>query len=188
MTTLVDRRTMPLFHPDVATAPERASHLDVHPCDPQFARWCNEAWHSRLPQTQPGPWILAFVAEYQGTAFGVALWHNTSARGLPDDWLELRRLAVAPDAPHCTASRMLGQMRRRIHRDRPEVKRLVSYQDLDVHTGTIYRAAGWEPTAVAKPRSRDRSLIRRGTRREYRSNLNGSAPDGAGKLRWECVL
>jgi hypothetical protein len=132
--------------------------------------------------------MLAFVAHYRWTAFGAALWHNPSARTLPQEWLELRRLAIAPDAPHCTASFMLGQMRRWIARNRAETTRLISYQDQEVHTGTIYRAAGWSVGAVANPRTRDRSKPRRGTTRAYRSNLNGSAPDAAGKVRWECAL
>lgn len=94
-------------------------------------------------------------------------------------------MAVAPDAPHCTASFFLGAMRRWIQRNMPEVPRLVSYQDVDVHRGTIYKAAGWEPTAFAAPRIRDRSKTRKGTHRAYRSNLNGVIPDGAGKVRWE---
>ena len=51
--------------------------------------------------------------------------------------------------------------------------------------GTIYRAAGWTVGAISKPRVRDRSKPRVGTRRAYRSNLNGPASDGAGKIRWE---
>ncbi len=184
----LDRRLEPLFAPEEATPPRKASMLKVHPCDPQFARWCNEAWHSRLPHTQSGPWMLAFVAEYEGTAFAVALWHNPSARNLPAEWLELRRLAVAPDAPHCAASMMLGQMRRWIRRNRPDIQRLISYQDEEVHTGTIYRAAGWTPAWRTAARQRDRSSARRGTNRDYRSDANGANPAAASKMRWETKL
>lgn len=107
---------------------------------------------------------------------------------LPAHWLELRRMAVSGDAPHCTASWFLGQMRKWFLHNVPERERLISYQDTGVHTGTIYKAAGWEPAHHAKPRSRDRSKPRVGTRRDYRSNLNGSEPDGAGKIRWEKSL
>jgi hypothetical protein len=107
---------------------------------------------------------------------------------LPDHWLELRRMAVADDAPHCTASWFLAQMRRWFQQNTPERERLISYQDIDVHTGTIYKAAGWEPVFFAKARVRDRSKPRVGTRRDYRSNLNGIEPDGAGKIRWEKSL
>lgn len=182
-----ERRLSPLFSEEVGP-PDKASQLEVVRCDPQFARDGVAAWHSRLPKTQTGPWMLGFAAHYRETCFGVALWHNPSARTLPNDWLELRRLAVAPDAPHCTASRMLGQMARWIKRNMPSVPVLISYQDCDVHTGTIYRAAGWTAAYTSKPRTRDRSKPRVGTRRDYRNNLNGIAPDGAAKVRWQLEL
>lgn len=147
----------------------------------------NRRWHSRLPETQPNPWQYAFRAAFDGVTYGVALWHNPSARTLPSHWLELRRLAVADDAPHCTASRMLGEMTKWFRRNVPERERLISYQDRDVHTGTIYKAAGWTAEYVSEPRVRDRSSTRPGGRM-YRWNQNGDAPDGAGKVRWEMRL
>lgn len=177
----------PLFHPE-AQAPEKATMLVVERCPTEFARGAIRQWHSRLPKTQVGPWKIAFAAHYQYTCFGAALWHNPSARTLPGDWLELRRLAVAPDAPHCTASRMLGQMVKWIRRNMPNVPTLLSYQDCDVHTGTIYRAAGWYPAHESKRRVRDRSKPRVGTRRDYRSNLNGVTTDSAPKIRWQLQL
>lgn len=185
---MFDRRMAPLFVAEEISPPVKASQLTLAPCDPGFARSCVAAWHSRLPYTQAGPWRLAFAAHHEWTCYGVALWHNPSARGLPQSWLELRRLAIAPDAPHCTASYMLGGMARWIARNWPEVTMLISYQDEDVHTGTIYRAAGWIPAYRSKPRVRDRSKPRRGTRRSYRSNSNGVVPDSAGKIRWQKPL
>lgn len=157
-------------------------------CDPQTARRLNELWHSRLPRTQVGPWQFGFVAHKEGIAYGVALWHNPSARTLPSHWLELRRLALSDDAPHCAASWMLAGMRRYFASHCPERERLISYQDCDVHQGTIYKAAGWVPAHLAKARTRDRSAPRRGTRRDYRSNQNGLAPDASAKVRWEVAL
>lgn len=146
------------------------------------------AWHSRLPHVQWNPWRVCFAAHYDNTVFGVALWNNPSARTLPDDWLELRRMAVAPDAPHCTASFMLGAMKRQIGSLFPEVVRLISYQDQAVHTGTIYKAAGWIPAWETKARVRDRSKPRAGTKRAYRSNANGADPDASPKTRWETPM
>jgi hypothetical protein len=80
---------------------------------------------------------------------------------------------------------MLGAMRRWIRRNLPDVPRLLSYQDLDVHTGTIYKAAGWTPAFHSKARVRDRTPNRVGTRRAYRTDLNGQAAAAAGKTRWE---
>lgn len=180
------RSLNPLWQQPVTA--ETVKDLVCEPCAVHVARSLNATWHSRLPRTQVGPWQYAFAAHCDGYVYAVALWHNPSARGLPSHWLELRRLAVAPDAPHCTASWMLARMRRWFQANAPERERLLSYQDEAVHTGTIYRAAGWKAAYHAKPRRRDRSKPRVGTRRDYRSNLNGADPDAAGKTRWEAVL
>lgn len=118
---------------------------------------------------------MAFCAHHGGYIYAVALWHNPSARMLPAHWLELRRMAVAADAPHCTASWFLGRMTRYFAVTCPERERLISYQDTAVHKGTIYLAAGWQRAYVAKPRLRDRSKARICTRRDYRSNQIGRA-------------
>ena len=184
---LTERRLNPLFEPQEYAAPLRARDLTVRTCEPTVARGLNSAWHSRLPYAQRGPWKVAFVASYRETAFAVALWHNPSARNLPQSWLELRRMAVAPDAPHCTASFFLARMTQWIRLHMPEVDRMISYQDVEVHKGTIYKAAGWTAAWTTKARSRDRSKARTGTmgRRDYRSNSNGCVCDAAAKIRWE---
>ena len=132
--------------------------------------------------------MLSFAARSGDEIVAVALWNNPSARNLPRDWLELRRMAVSGSAPHCTASWFLGAMSRWIRRYMAGVARLISYQDTSVHKGTIYKAAGWNRGAVAKARLRDRSKARAGTHRAYRSNGNGVGVDGAEKVRWELCL
>jgi hypothetical protein len=57
--------------------------------------------------------------------------------------VELRRFAIAPDAPKFTASRMLKVMRILIARRWPDLSRAISYQAVGIHDGTIYKAAGW---------------------------------------------
>lgn len=169
--------------------PSKASQLIVEPCPVAHARELIQRWHSRLPNVQRGPWMHAFRAHWNGFTYGVALWHNPSARSLPQSWIELRRLAVAPDAPHCTASRMLGQMAQWIRVNAPDCDRLISYQDAEVHTGTIYSAAGWNRAYFSKPRERQRGgYSRPGSGREYRTGINGMAADQAGKWRWELEL
>ncbi len=185
---MFDRRMSPLLDEVEHPPPGKATDLVLERCSIEFARGAIAAWHSRLPKTQVGPWKLAFAIHSHSTCFGAALWHNPSARTLPSDWLELRRLAISPDAPHCSASFMLAAMSKWIRNEFPDVPMLISYQDQEVHTGTIYRAAGWVPAYVAKPRTRDRSKPRVGTRRDYRSNLNGVSPDSAGKVRWQHEL
>jgi len=163
----------------------RARDLQFSPCSKHHAVILVRAWHSRLPNTQNGPWMLAFAAKISDVTYAVALWNNPSARMLPNDWLELRRMASAPDAPFNTASRFLGYMARWIRANRPAVKKLISYQDAEVHNGTIYKAANWSVGHIAKPRSRDRTLERIGTKRKYRQSINGAAADGSQKIRWE---
>jgi hypothetical protein len=68
-------------------------------------------------------------------------------------------------------------MTRLVKRFRPEVVRLVSYQDTEVHTGGIYRAAGWTPTTVNKDGRWDRPNR---SRPESQSN--------AAKQRWELTI
>lgn len=111
----------------------------------------NRAWHSRLPKLSRNNLLASehrafYAAEFDGLFYAVAAWTHPIARLLPSDTcMELRRLAIADDAPKYTASRMLGWMVRDIWKRFPVVDRLVSYQDCEVHKGTIYLAAGWTP-------------------------------------------
>lgn len=57
---------------------------------------------------------------------------------------EITRLCVGPDAPHFTASRLLGRMGRIASLS--GVERLISYTRVD-EPGTCYIAAGWVPVA-----------------------------------------
>lgn len=143
------------------------------------AKELNRLWHSRLPRIGTGcidnqPY-LCFVADYQGILYAVAIWSNPVARELPQDtWLELRRLAIAPDAPRFTASWMLRIMRLLIRRKRPTIEMLVSSHDMDVHTGTIYKAAGWKKT-----------IITRGHEWNSKARSRPKAQSAADKQRWE---
>ncbi len=181
----LDRLASPLLEPGSGRVPAKARELSIDRCDIRHARVLIARWHSRLPDTQAGPWMAAYRAAFDGVTYAVALWNSPSARTLPPGLLELRRMAVAPDAPHCTASRFLSEMARAVTREFPRIDVLISYQDTEVHKGTIYRAAGWVAAYESKPRVRDRTGARTGTRRLYRSNLNGASPDAAGKVRWE---
>jgi hypothetical protein len=92
-------------------------------------------------------------------------------------WLELRRMAICDDAPKNTASRMLAFMRRDIRQTRPDIVRLISYQDTDVHRGTIYRASGWSVGAHTVVGDKGWNTRQR--------NVMQSASD---KIRWETQL
>jgi hypothetical protein len=107
-------------------------------------------WHSRLPvvdksNVQRTKHLWCIGAEYDGKWYATAIWTNPiSPTYATVPYLELRRFAIADDAPKNTASRLLGVMTRQIRKKFPNIERLISYQDTDVHAGTIYAASGWE--------------------------------------------
>lgn len=113
----------------------------------------NREWHSRVPElrNQTGK-NVAFGAIFGGRYFAVAIWGEPIARMLNGKgMLELRRMAIAPDAPKNTGSRMLRVMRLLLRKEGLGVQRLISYQDTGVHAGTIYKAAGWTVCNTSKP-------------------------------------
>ena len=122
-----------------------------------YAMQKNAEWHSRLPITNRSNMVrnsrkVFYGAEYQDNCFAVAMWTSPVARRLANQkiYLELRRLAIAPDAPKFTATWMIGKMVKDIKKRFPEIKKLISYQDMDVHSGTIYAAANWKKDNVSR--------------------------------------
>lgn len=121
----------------------------------------NEMWHSRLPQTIEGNLLrnkrcVFYGAEYQDHCFASAIWTDPVANNRLSKehiWFELRRLAVAPDAPKFTATWMIAKMIKDIRKRFPDVTRLVSYQDCEVHKGTIYAASNWTADHISDGQS-----------------------------------
>ena len=178
------RDSMPLFRGGRGGAtPTSALQLTVSKCNVHRAIELNAIWHSRLPVVDWSNVVRAspsmcFVAEHDDIAYASAIWSAPCARLLNGrNWLELRRLAIAPDAPKNTASRMLGIMRRMIEKELPQIVNLISYQDTEVHTGTIYRAAGWLPTV----RNESGDWQRPNRQRNAAQSLSP-------KVRWEYAL
>jgi hypothetical protein len=175
---------MPLFRSGLGGAtPTSALQLSIRIVNVHRAIELNKTWHSRLPNVDWSNIVRAspsacFVAEYNYISYASAIWSAPCARLLNGrNWLELRRLAIAPDAPANTASRMLRVMRLMIVKARPDVTRLISYQDTEVHTGTIYKAAGW----VVGNRSEGGEWSRPSRSRQR-------VVTGAEKVRWEYAL
>lgn len=182
-------RVVPLTQTFTLHKDLKAADLTFNICEKALAVELCRAWHSRLPNTQKGPWQFAFAAVApDGEVVAVALWNNPSARTLPNHWLELRRMACAPSAPKNTASRFLAWMARYFAKEHAHREKLISYQDTAVHVGTMYKAAGWAVDFVSKARIRDRSKNRAGTNRKYRSDMNGLAPAASEKIRWAKTL
>jgi hypothetical protein len=152
----------------------RFETIDLH-----TALQLNGLWHSRLPQLdrRVASW-LCYGARCEDRYIAAAVWSLPVARLLPQDGscLELRRFALAPTTPRNSASRMLGWMVHDIARRRPQVQRLVSYQDREVHKGTIYKASGWTPTPAPKGGEWNNTSRRRTANRIKT------------KVRWERIL
>lgn len=111
----------------------------------------NEQWHSRLPfidwsNVVRNTYYVCYGAKFENRWFAIAIWSDPVAKNRFRDGaviLELRRLAICSEAPKYTASWMLGVMAKLIKKKFPPIVKLISYQDTEVHSGTIYKAAGW---------------------------------------------
>jgi len=99
----------------------------------------------------------------------------------------LRRFAIAPDAPKNTASRMLKIMTILIKKQMPQIIKLISYQDIEVHKGTIYKASNWvSVTKSGNPqwkKSRKRRFPKRFEELYKKKGKLYAAPGP--KIRWE---
>lgn len=159
----------------------QVSDLIFEPCSRFYAIDLNLAWHSRLPYINICGITYAFHARHKEVTYAVALWSHPLARLLPQHWLELRRMACSPEMPKNGASAFLAWMARYLKTNAREHERLVSYQDCDVHLGTIYKAAGWNLANRSKG-SGWLHHVRPG------SNRNGEAVATSEKIRWEKSL
>ncbi len=146
----------------------------------------NALWHSRLPIFDTGFCLngWAYAASFEGVFYAVAIWSNPVAASLPQhEYLELRRFAIANDAPKNTASRMLAVMSRLIVKDFPKVIKMISYQDEETHAGTIYKAAGWVVGSKHKGGSWNRPNAKNSNGKpRTRPDLNAATGP---KTRWE---
>ncbi|MGD0591078.1 MAG: hypothetical protein ABSA44_09805 [Bacteroidota bacterium] len=96
-------------------------------------------------------------------------------------------MAIAPDAPRYTASRMLGIMAKLIKSKFPQIINLISYQDKEVHKGTIYKAAGWKAIQEHKGGSWNRPNATNSWNGKKRTRPDLNKATGA-KVRWERAI
>ena len=181
------RIACPLFQAEYGgEVPTSALQLRIVKVSSKTAKTLNELWHSRLPKIENWRMCeLCFAAECNNVFYAVALWSNPVNRNLHEQGcFELRRMAIAPDAPRFTASRMLAVMRKMIVAEKPELKRLISYQDTEVHTGTIYKAAGW----INAGNNHQGGKCGWDNNVRARAEHNGKNPLLAPKNRWEYKL
>ena len=151
----------------------------------QIACMLNELWHSRLPKIHWSNVVrnthyVCYVFKYKEAIIGVAIWSSPVAQNRMKNGkriLELRRLALSNVCPKNTASFVLSQMIKRIKKKFPEIIKLISYQDKDVHLGTIYKASNWKMAGQV-------SLLDWNTNKRKRNPLQSTAD----KIRWEYSL
>lgn len=114
----------------------------------------NSKWHSRLPYIHWSNVVrnthyVCYGAFFNGNCFAVGIWSSPVAQNRFKEGrkiLELRRMAISDKCPKNTASRMIRIMLLLIQKKFPDITRLISYQDTEVHQGTIYKCSGWIKT------------------------------------------
>ncbi len=187
------RAAYPLFQAEGGGAtPTSALSFTLCEIEPAKARELNRLWHSMLPDF-PMPSFFAsartvcYGADFDGNWYAVAIWTAPVAANRmknAEGFLELRRFAIAPDAPKNTASRLLRIMASLVKKKFPSVTRLISYQAVSVHEGTIYKAAGWTPTLKSKF---TKWKTRTAGKKKARGRRNAPQTE-SDKVRWEKEL
>ncbi len=177
--------SIPLFHNgDGGSSPTSTLDLTVREISMRTAADLNRQWHSMLPRTDLGNLLcgstsVAYGADYGDQWYAVAIYTQPIIRSLCDGaTIELRRLAVCSAAPKNTATRVLAVTRRMVKKRFPQIERIVSYQAVDVHAGTIYKADNWTPAGKivdARPQRLPGSKQR----------ATGPLQTTSRKLRWE---
>ena len=177
---------LPLFAVKLERMPQSPRDFRIVEIGLRLARDLNRHWHSLLPRTdlgnlRCGNTSVAYAAEFEDRYYAVAIFSQPIIRSVCDGHtIELRRLAICEQAPKNTASRMLGVMTRLIKARWPFIDKLVSYQAVDVHAGTIYKAAGWRPVGeIVSARPQRFSGVNPKTR------ATGPLQTKSRKLRWE---
>jgi hypothetical protein len=138
---------------DIASNPKLLS-LDV--IKPQFASTLNSIWHSRLPAIHwsnivRNRYYVCYGASYMGIWVACAIWSSPVNQNFDIvKTLELRRMAISELCPKNTATNLISRMIKDIDKRLPLVTKLISYQDTEVHLGTIYKASNWFIDAETK--------------------------------------
>jgi hypothetical protein len=142
----------------------------------------NKRWHSRLPEIHYGNVVrnthyVCFAAYFQSDVYAITIWSSPVAQNrfkFGKQVLELRRMAISENCPKNTATKMLAHNRKWIKTNMTDIALLVSYQDTEVHLGTIYKADNWISANYTKGLKWDTDTRSR--------NQEQSLAD---KIRWE---
>lgn len=146
----------PLFWDGKFEIPESPKVLKLDVIKPQFAASLNSVWHSRLPAIHwsnivRNRYYVCYGASYMGVWIACAIWSSPVNQNFDiEKTLELRRMAISNLCPKNTATNLISRMIKDIDKRFPLVTKLISYQDTEVHLGTIYKAANWFIDAETK--------------------------------------
>ena len=138
---------------EIAESPKK---LNLEVIKPKLASALNEVWHSRLPAIHwsnivRNRYYVCYGASYMGVWVACAIWSSPVNQNFDIvKTLELRRMAISELCPKNTATNLISRMVRDIEKRLPLVTKLISYQDTEVHFGTIYKASNWYIDAETK--------------------------------------
>ena len=163
--------------------PTALADFTVREVSPSMASAMVRLWHSVLPNIPPtniqrNRHYACFAMVIGGYAFAIAVYSSPVNRHLDDGHtLELRRLAISPKCPRNSATWFMARCERAIAGKLPCIRLLVSYQDVDTHAGTIYKAGNWKMAADVRYTP-------------WRKTRTDRAPSQskAKKVRWEKTL
>ena len=171
-----------LDYPERTNPPKSAKDFEFKIITAKHACEYNGEWHSRLPKIHWGNVVrnthyVCFAATYDGEIYAITIWSSPVAQNRfkhGKQILELRRMAISPECPKFTATRMLSQNRKWIKANMKDIALLISYQDTEVHSGTIYKADNWVAANLTKGMEWNTENRER--------NIEQSTAD---KIRWE---
>ncbi len=132
--------------------------IEIKECSAKISCSINKEYHSRLPEIHWSNVVrnthyLCYSFEFMGEYIGSAIWSSPVAQNRMEfgkQILELRRLALGDKCPKNTATYVLSRMIKQIKKYLPDIALLISYQDNDVHLGTIYKAGNWKKDKTVK--------------------------------------
>ena len=142
------RVAQPLFPVEgQGSIPMSPLQFEIEPMSRKTFLSFNRKFHSRLPICGNCWDGVCYQAVYKNIIFAVAWWSKPIAQNRLKNGryiYELRRMAITDDAPKNTASRFLSVMCKILKKKYQHIFKFISYQDTNVHAGTIYKASNWK--------------------------------------------
>lgn len=138
----------------------------------------------RVPQVSAGYSVFTDSGEFCGTVcFGTGACPQIGRPyGLVQgEVCELVRVALSGGQGHGHTSEVVADALRRLHRDRPMIRLVVSYADADQgHMGTIYQATNWTYVGTVKAGELTNVLVD-GERVHHRTLTKRMGPQSAAR-------